>query len=37
MTPEDILSREAKSELNKIKEIEKMVERENLVLKIFKQ
>ena len=33
MTPEDILSREAKSELNKIKEIEKMVERENLVYK----
>ena len=44
--PEDILSDEAKNELNKIKEIEKTVNRENLVykqiiihlvLKIFEQ
>ena len=44
--PEDILSDEAKNELNKIKEIEKTVKRENLVykqiiihlvLKIFEQ
>ena len=44
--PEDILSDEAKKEINKIKEIEKTVDRENLifrelnihtVFKIFKQ
>ena len=31
MIPEDILNKEVKNELNKITEIEKMVDRENLV------
>ena len=31
MIPENTLSEEAKNKLNKIKEIEKMIEKENLV------
>ena len=33
MIPEDILNKETKNELNKIKEIEKTVDRENLIFR----